>query len=330
MTLAGKTVLVTGATGFVGGALALRLASENAHVKALARDPQKGEFLQGQANIQIVQGNLADPGSMHQAASDCDYVFNVAAALGGPLEHQRRANVEGVRNVMEAAAGAGAQHVVHISTVAVYGYAQNIDLYEDSPIAPGPDPYSISKAEGETIIRQLGQARSLPYTIMRPGMIYGPRSRAWTERMFKLARRRPVIFFGSGKGAAPAIYIDDLLELCILAARHKAADNQAFNATSDPAPTWREYLGAYSRLAGHQGWLGIPIWLAKVLSHLVTPFAQPWSMLKHASTMLDYIDRYINFKMDKARQLLGWEPRVDLQTGVQNCLPWLQEQGLLA
>lgn len=330
MTLADKSALVTGATGFVGGALALRLAAGGAHVKALARSTQKSEFLRDWANVQVIQGDLTNPGSMRHAASGCDYVFNIAAAMGGPLEHQRRANVEGVRNMMEAAAAAGVQRVVHISTIAVYGYAQQIDLSEDSPLTPGPDPYSISKAEGESMVRQVGQARSLSFAILRPGMIYGPRSKAWTGRMFKLARRRPVIFLGNGRGSVPAIFIDDLLDLCIVAARHEAAHNQASNAASDPAPTWREYLGAYSRLAGHQNWLGIPIWLAKGLTHLVAPFARPWSMLKYAPTMLEYADRYVNFKMDKARRLLGWEPRVDLQTGVHNCVPWLREQGLLA
>ena len=330
MQLQGRTVLVTGAAGFVGGALTLRLTKEGAQVKALVHTPSKARFLQDQLNIIVQTGDINDARVILAATQGCDFVFHVAAATNGSLEHQRQVNVEGTRNVVEACIQAQVTRLIHISTLAVYGYKHNNDITEQTPIAPGSDPYGISKAEGEAVVRELSLQHNLSYTILRPGLIYGPRSGMWTGFMFKLARRKPLIFIGSGKGAAPAIYIDDLVELCLLAATQPGADRQAFNATPDPAPTWRQFLGAYSRLAGHQTWLGIPVRFVKGIALLASLFSKQGSFLKHLPSLVDYTNHYINCKNSKAQRLLGWSPQVDLETGVQNCAPWLRDKGLLS
>jgi nucleoside-diphosphate-sugar epimerase len=329
MLFQGKTVLVTGAAGFVGGALSLRLVEEGAQVKALVHTPAKAAFLQDQPNIEVLTGDIKDAHPIMEAAQGCDFVFHVAAATSGSFEHQRKVNVDGTRNVVEACIHAKVKRLVHISTLAVYGYKHENDITEETPIDPGPDPYGISKAEGEAVVHEMSLQHDLSYSILRPGFIYGPRSGMWTGFMFKLARRKPLIFIGSGKGAAPAIYIDDLVELCLLAAMQPGADRQAFNATPDPAPTWRQFLGAYSRLAGHQTWLGIPVWLVKGISLLASFFSKQGSFLKYLPSLVDYTNHYINCKNSKAQRLLGWAPKVDLETGVHNCVPWLRYKGLL-
>jgi nucleoside-diphosphate-sugar epimerase len=330
MPLQGKSVLVTGAAGFVGGALTLRLANEGAQVTAFVHTPGKAAFLQDKPNIHLVPGDINDAQGVFNVTQGCDVVFHLAAATSGPLDHQRKVNVEGTRNVVEACVRARVQRIVHMSTLAVYGYTHKEDITEQTPIAPGPDPYAISKAEGEDVLRQLSLQNDLSYAILRPGFIYGPRSGLWTGFMFKLARRKPLIFIGSGKGAAPAIYIDDLVTLCLLAVTHPGADRQAFNATPDPTPTWRQFLGAYSRLAGHQTWVGIPVWLVKGMSLIAALFSKQGSMLKYLPDLIDYTNRYINCSNTKAQRLLGWHPQVDLETGAQNCVPWLRKKGLLA
>ena len=144
-----------------------------------------------------------------------------------------------------------------------------------------------------------------------------------------MAKRKPTIFIGNGGGKAPVIYIEDLIDLCIVAAAHPKAHNQVFNAVFEPAPTWRQYLGAYSQLAGHQSWLGIPIRLLKPIAALIASLASTDSPLKLGPVMIDYLNRYTNYKTTKARNLLGWQAKTDYQTGVANCVPWLREQGLL-
>lgn len=330
MALAGKTVLVTGATGFLGGALVMRLAAEDVRIKALARRPKKGDFLAAYPNVEIVPGDITDADRMREVTKGCDLVFHAAASTGGPLAEQRKMNTDGTRNVATAAAEAGVQRLVHVSTISIYGYNQKADVSEDTPPTPSNDPYAITKLEAETVLCEIAARHNLDYSILRPGQIYGPRSGMWTGQLFKLARFRPTPFVGDGSGSVFAIFVDDVLDLMLALAEHPAAVGQAFNCTPDPSPTWREFLGAYARLAGHQSWLPIPFWLVYPVVVAVGSLAQPQTQTKELPSLLRLTQRRITFRNAKARQQLGWQPKVDLHTGVERCAPWLREQGLLA
>ena len=329
-----KAVLVTGATGFLGGALCLRLAQEGAKVRGLARSPEKGAFLQPNDNITLLEGDITHADRLHPLLEGCDYVFHTAA--GGKTLAQRRAiNVTGTRNVMEAAIAANVQRVVHVSTIAVYGYGVYTDLHldeitETQPLQPGNDPYAVTKAEAETVVRELGRTHALPFSIIRPGAIYGPRSKNWTVREFQRAKAPPIIGIGQGRGAIPAIYIDDVVALCLVLATHPATGGEAFNATPDPAPTWREFLEGYARMAGHTRWLGIPSGLAMVLAKGVERLAPPASIAKDAPALIGFMDtHYLNYKTTKAQELLGWQRQFSLEQGLTECERWLRAQKLL-
>ncbi len=329
MSLAGQQVLVTGATGFLGGTLALRLANDGVKVKALARNPQKAGLLRQHPNITIVEGDITNADRMKQVAQDCSIIFHVAAALGGNMELQHRINVEGTRNVMLAAAHAKVQRVVHVSSIAVYGYHYNGDISEDFAQKPKRVPYNVTKSQAETALREVSAQHNVPYSIIRPGMIYGPRSNAWTMTMFKLGKRKPTIFLGDGHGNSHPIYVEDVVDLMTVLATHPAAVGEAFNCSSDPAPSWREFLGGYSRLAGHNSWLAIPPIIMRPLAPLIELFLSMRGEPQELPTLVDFLQSKKTYKMTKAQQLLGWAPKVDLQTGIDSCLPWLREQGLL-
>jgi nucleoside-diphosphate-sugar epimerase len=329
MTLAGKTVLVTGATGFLGSALTTRLAQDGARVRALARNPQKTKYIASLPGVEIVAGDVTNADQMHQAVRGCEIVFHVAAALGGPLNEQRQINTFGTRNVANAAVAAGALRMVHVSSVGVYGYRQTGDVTEATPPNPGQDPYNITKAEAESELLEIASASHMPYSIIRPAMIYGPHSGMWTGQFFRLAKRRPTVFIGRGNGTTFPIFVDDVGDLMILLAQHPDAVGETFNCAPDPSPTWREFLGAYSKLVGHQNWLGIPPGLVSPFVALIGALAQPETQLKELPNLLRMAQGRATFKMTKARERLGWEPKVDLQTGVERCVPWLRDKGWL-
>lgn len=329
MSLQGRNVLVTGATGFLGGALALRLASEGTRVRALARRPEKGVFLRDIQGVEMVQGDITDAEQLRDPFAGCDLVFHVAASTGGTLEKQRTNNVLGTRNIADAAAHAGVKRLVHVSTIAVYGYRLSGDVTEDMSHNPGDDPYNITKSEAELELREIASRHNLPYSIIRPGMIYGPRSNMWTKNLFTLAKHRPTPFVGDGNGSAFPIYVDDVTDMMVVLATHPAAVGEAFHCTPDPSPTWREFLSAYARLAGHQRWLSIPPFVFKALASVVSTFAKPQTQAKALPDLLFMSQQQLTFKMTKARDLLNWKPTTDLEAGVQKCVPWLREQGLL-
>jgi nucleoside-diphosphate-sugar epimerase len=330
VSLAGRQVLVTGATGFLGGEVARRLAKDGALVKALARRPQKAGYINQQPNITIVEGDITDVERMKQVMQGCSIVFHVAAALGGNLAKQYHINVDGTRNVMLAAAAAKVEHVVHVSSIAVYGYHYDGDITEDFEQKPGRVPYNITKSQAETVIREIGEEHNVPYSIIRPGIIYGPRSNGWTATMFKIAKRNPTPFLGDGHGKTHPIYVDDVVDLMMLLAIHPAAVGQAFNCSADPAPSWREFLGSYSRLAGHSNWLGISPMVMRPIAPIIELFLTLSGEPQEVPTLVDFLQASKTYKMTKARELLGWQPKTDLQAGINNCEPWLREQGLLA
>lgn len=324
MSLADQRVFVTGATGFLGGALALRLADEGAHVRALARMPRKAEAPL-KHGIEICEGDVTDAEAMRRLVEGCHTVFHAAAAMNGDYAKQRAVNVEGTRNLVRAAADADVKRFVHVSSVSVYGYRCAGDITENMPPSPGADPYALTKAEAERVVAE----GNIAYTIIRPGMIYGAGAVNWTGNLFRLARLKPTPFIGDGSGSAFPIHRDDVVDLLVVAAEHPAASNQIFNCASDPAPTWREFLGAYSRLAGHQRWLALPPILVVPITQIARLASPRYSMARDMPDQLGFIQRKITYKMTKARELLGWTPRITLDTGITSCVPWLREQGLL-
>ena len=324
--LAMRTALVTGATGFLGGALARQLASDGIQVRAVTRTPdQAGEL--GQV-AEVVQGDIIDHARMQDVTQGCDVVFHAAVSYGKRAD-QIRTNVEGTRNVALAAAAAGVQRLVHVSSIAVYGFRVPDVVSEDIPPNPNRDPYNITKAQAEAIIGNIAASQGLPCTIIRPGMIYGPGSGMWTRNCFRLARINPTPWPGDGSGTVAVIHVDDVVRQMILQATAPAAVGKAFHATADPPPTWRDFLGGYAALAGHDRWLALPPILARIVAPVLELALSANSTPKDLPDLAAYYQRRVTYKMDRARDLLGWQPQVNLQAGIDSCALWLREQGLL-
>jgi 2-alkyl-3-oxoalkanoate reductase len=147
--------------------------------------------------------------------------------------------------------------------------------------------------------------------------------------MFQIARRKPTIFIGSGSGSAYPIHVDDVIDLLLIAAVHPNAIGETFNCTPDPSPTWREFLEGYARLTGHQSWFGVPPLLLWPIIQVIARLAPKDSRRRDLPDVLPFSQRYITYKTDKARRLLGWTPKVTLQEGIDGTADWLRERGLL-
>jgi nucleoside-diphosphate-sugar epimerase len=298
-------------------------------VKALIHRHNRDSYISKVANIEIVEGDVTDYERMESIIAGCAYVVHCAATFTGSLEDYRRVNVSGTRNITQAAVNANVTRIVHVSSISVYGYKNKFDVTETTPIAPAFDPYSISKAEGETALKQVAESHGLSYCIVRPGMIYGPRGQMWVKGLFKIARRNPTIFIGSGSGSIYTIHIDDVVDMLVTLITHPNAVGEVFNCTPDPSPTWREFLGGYSELAGHSRWVGLPPVLLRPGVSIAKWLASDESRNKDLPDLLSFLQRYIIYKMDKAQDSLDWRPQIDWWDGIKSCKPYLREQGLL-
>ncbi len=329
MSLGGQTVLVTGATGFVGGHLVQRLSTEGAIVKALARRPDRDRYIKDLPNVEVVMGDVTDSQSMKDVMQNVDYVFHVAAALGGNIHHQKLVNVDGTNHVVYGAVTNNVKRLVHVSSIAYYGFPVPELITEEQAINPTNSPYNITKASAEAILRTIAQSKGLSYSILRPAMIYGARSNAWTKTMFRLARFRPTPFIGDGSGHAHPIHVDDVVDMIITLATHPNAESEAFNCAPDPAPTWREFLSAYSALVDHESWLSLPKTLFKTIAPLAELIATVTGEPKAIPQMIDFMTSPSTYSMQKAKEQLDWQPSTSLHDGIQSCIPYLREKGLL-
>ena len=182
MELAGRTVLVTGASGFAGGHLAAHLATEErARVRALVRAASRVNHL-ANAAIELRDGDVTDLESVRRAMDGVEVVFHLASKVGhwGEAEEFRRVNVAGTENVLRAALEAGVARFVHTSTIGVYGLNPVDGTDETYDHMRSESPYCNSKIEAEEHAFRYHREEGLPLTVVRPAEIYGPRSAATT------------------------------------------------------------------------------------------------------------------------------------------------------
>jgi uncharacterized protein YbjT (DUF2867 family) len=192
-------ILVTGATGFVGSHLVRRLRKENIPVRAIVRTPAKAQALRD-LGAEVVAGDIADPWSLIAAAEGAERVVH----LVGIIQEERGAtfrsvHVDGTRNVLEAAAKVGVKHFFHQSALGTREGAKS--------------EYHRTKWEAEALVRESG----IPYTILRPSLIYGPGD-LFTVRLAEMIRLSPVLpVIGSGRSRVQPVFIDDVVS-CIVKA----------------------------------------------------------------------------------------------------------------
>ena len=255
-SLQGARVLVTGA-GLVGTRLVDRLAADG--VKSIRVFESSTERISGlDARVETVVGDVTDPVAAKGAVHDMDVVFHTAGVLeGNDVAAYHRVNHIGTEVMARAAAEAKVKRFVHVSSVAVYGYASG-NISETQPVQPKPEAYSQSKALGEAAVLRIGAETGLPVVAIRPAGVFGPGSRYFSGTFMKRALKRPIKMVGNGKGSQPVIFVDDLVDLMVTVATHPQAIGEVFNCAIDPSPTVKQYLHAYGRLVGNETWLGIP------------------------------------------------------------------------
>lgn len=320
------TALVTGANGFIGSALIRRLLADGVAVRAMCRDPHKGSALR-EAGADVVAGDIQLPAVLRQHMQGCDMVFHVAAVQGSPA-YTYNVNVNGTHNVAELAAECGVSRLVHVSTIAIYGYNVVGIVREDQPstITDRDDPYAQTKLLGERALWQIAARTGLPTVCVRPAMVYGPHSSFWTWQLYQVASRYPVPIFGDGGGHAHPIYIDDVVDLLVTAATHPDAVGHNFNCAPDPAPTWTTWLGMYARMTGNLRTVKIPIELVQAVGPWVDVLTQMRGATLNLRGFVHTLTSSHTYSMQRAADMLNWKPKVSLEDGMRSAEAWIRQR----
>jgi len=232
--------------------------------------------------------------------------------------------------VVEGAAAAGVHRLVHVSSVAVYSHDRPDQVDEQWPVRPAGDVYGDTKVAAEQVVWQAHAAGEVSATAVRPGDVYGPESRPWTILPVQLLAKGRVVLPANGRGTFNPIYVDDLVDAIVLAAGHERAAGQVFNLTAGQACETRAFFAHYCRMLGIEGPRVAPtpvaVAVAAVVGSALRAAGRP-SELNAATMRMLSVSGEVS--IEKARTLLGWEPRVDLEEGMRRTEAWLRAEGYL-
>ncbi len=306
---------------------------ERATVGRLADDERAAHLVE--RGITIVQGDLSLPiDAVGAAMQGCSVVFHCAGVMGPDLEkprsYFRSVNVEGTRRIAEAALAAGVERLVHVSTAWVYGFDAGPGTNELSSRHPSGDSYCDTKLEGENLIRDLVASRGLAAVIVQPTEVYGPGDRSWTLTPLQMIKSGRMMLPGGGKGVIQPILADDAVE-GILAAAKRGAVGEAYILCGSAVVSCSEFFGHYGEMVGKGRMPSVPPRLAEGMALVATAASRisgkPALLTR---TAVRGICMRATYDGGKAREELGFEPKIDLAAGMRTVEQWLAETGQLA
>ncbi len=311
--------LITGATGFIGSHLTEALLKRGYAVKCLIRKTSDTKWIESQA-VELCYGDCVDFDSLKKAVSNCDYVFHLAGLTKACREEDYFCvNVKGTENIVKAivASNRNLKRFILLSSQAASGPS-----YDGSPVTEETPPrpvshYGRSKLAAEQIV--LNEMEGIPFTIIRPPAVYGPRDRDF-YMFFKLIKRG--IFPYWGKAKYSMVYIDDLINGIILSAESEKAIGKSYFLTDGKEHTNEE----------------IAFCIAKTFNKNLTKVRIPWAIMPFLASLGERFSKGKSiFNRDKVRELsyncwlcdcskavreLGYEPRVELQEGIKWTADW--------
>jgi dihydroflavonol-4-reductase len=324
-------VALTGASGYTGGRLLEALRERGDEVAVLVRPESVTERIRARAS-RVVEGALGDAAAASRLVDGVDAVLHVAAVYrtaGHPDSYYREVNVVGTERLLEAAARQGVRRFVHTSTVGVHGHVERPPADESAPIAPG-DVYQATKAEAEALALDFHWRRGLPVAVVRPGAIYGPGETRFLKLFRAIARGRYAVV-GTGRTFYHPVYIDDLVAGFLLALDRPEAVGESFLVCG---PSYVSQSDLAALIAKHTGGRVLPFriparplqWAGDVVEAICVPLGLEPPLHRRR---VDFWTKSRAFTIDKARRLLGYAPKVDLDEGFARTAAWYREAGWL-
>lgn len=310
-----KKVLVTGAGGFIASHLAERLVAEGARVRAFVRYNSRGDMgllrmlpIEVFSQLELVAGDLRDVDAVRDAMKDIDTVFHLGALIAIPYSyvHPREVietNVMGTLNVLMAAREFGTRRVVHTSTSEVYGTAQYVPIDERHPLQ-GQSPYSASKIGADRIVESFYRSFNLPVVTIRPFNTYGPRqsARAVIPTIISQALTRDEVKLGSLDPSRDFTFVADTVNGFLRVASAENVLGEEINLGNDNTIRIGDLVEKIFSIIGRA---------PKVIidSQRIRPGKSEVLKLWASN--------------QKAKELIGWEPRISLDEGLRRTIEWI-------
>jgi predicted dehydrogenase/nucleoside-diphosphate-sugar epimerase len=345
-------VLVTGATGFIGGSIVEKLYFANdRHVRAGIRKWSSAARL-GRCPVDIIQMDLMKMEDIQKALDGVTEIIHCAKGPAG-------VTVQGTKNLLEVALKKGVNRFVHLSTTEVYGSVNGI-IDENSPLVYTGNEYNQTKIDAEKVCWEYLE-KGVPITILRPPIVFGPYSKNWSVHCARmLLGRKWGIYENIGEGKCNLVYIDDLVKVILLSLKHPKAIGHAFNINNQEVITWNEYFMRYNEAMGlpplriiHTSQANFRTALMEpvriigrvVKNNFLTPvkiIADSFNIVKvlmketenalkatPSPDELKLFNKRATFSINKVTDMLEFAPEVSLNEGLRRTVNWMINQGIL-
>ncbi len=322
--LSGKKALLTGASGFIGGQLRDHLLARGAEVVAIRR-PGSPPSKKGRS-VEAEYDKLATLEKV-LAAEKPDLLLHVAGATKGvTYDDFRRANVVPTENLMRAAKSAhpGLGRFVLMSSLTAFGPSTKSRPLTETDNARPIEFYGESKLEAELVTTRQTE---IPWTIVRPGGVYGPGDADYFN-LFKEAKSGRNVFFGNRQRWFSAIYVDDLIEATLLAALDPRGARQAYFVDDGVPVTWQTFQEEIKRAAGRKVFdLDLPEVLVDVAAfggELLTKIDKKPRLFNRQKAKMGAQEAWTS-SSDKLRNELGWKSQTPIEVGVPKAFAWYRQ-----
>jgi dihydroflavonol-4-reductase len=329
-------LLVTGGTGFIGSHLAEQGRRQGADVVVLGLtgrpEEQANAALLSRMGVEVLSGSITDAELCRRAAQGATHIFHLAVAMregGKSDEFFESINLDGTRHLLEAASRQRVKRFVYCSTIGIYGHRAPGITREDSPLAPG-NIYERTKVSAEILVRDFAEHCGVPSVILRPADVYGPRDQRLLK-MFKGVSKGRFPLFGAGNGRRHMVYVDDVVSAFFKACERDEALGEGLIIAGPRSCTLRELLDEVTRATGSKRYgVRLPLvpmlGLAAVVEDVSASLGIDPPIYRRR---MDFFHSDSQFDTSRARRVLDWEPRVDLQEGIRRTLEDYQKSGAL-
>lgn len=311
-------ILITGATGFIGQNLVKKLTKEGHTCRCLVRKTSNIDSLNGEGAVEFIYGDISQKNSLTNVCEGIDIVVNSAGMLGkwdSSVEDLKPVNTDGILNLSNELIKHKVQYVIHLSAGGVTGPVKGPPAdegYECCPITP----YEKTKLEGENNALSLYKHFDIPLVIVRPTFTYGPGD-PHKLPLFRAVKKRKFVFIGTGESTNHPVYIDDLLKgISILMDKRPVGEifilgGKVPVAKRDLIETIAHELGVESNF------FHVPRPLATIAAHCLVSAARIMNFepILTPSRVNMMADNW-GYSIVKAREFLGYEPEIDLKTGI--------------
>lgn len=327
------TVLITGATGFLGSHLAEQLSRQGRPVRALVRPTSDTGFLLTLRHVTLVEGSVDDPGSLERAVRGVQAIVHAAGLVKArrPQEFQRT-NADGTSHVLRAALehGNALKRLVYVSSQAVAGPSEDgRPVPIDAPARPLTH-YARSKLAGERAV--LAHSQHLPVTVIRPPAIYGPRDRA-VLALFKAVDVGLLAVLGSAERRISLVFGADAAAACIQALEAPVPSGSRYYIDDGPPHRFGDLIAAVEAAVGKRAWLRLR--LPRGVVHAAAIAAELYGRATRRAVMLTrdkvqelFAPHWVCDSSDTRRDL-GWQPTTDLAEGARITAHWYRQHGWL-